>query len=733
MVGAMKSFIATRIFFILPMTMSLAEEVEISTGVYWKKLPGTINYEATIPLTYSTSWRSNMKTESEINPINYCSRGEGKVGCKIIDEMGRLSTIYERERSMLGQMVDSQVKAGHQTNRRFQRALDFIASSFEWCCGFATQQKFNKLAMTEGELAQHVEEIQRGLSETLKNIGKESHEFAAYQKEAATAFEKVEKRMHIIEKLAMDMTNNNNIHMEEDEKLITAAVYNTYLNLKRTLNNLRTMEENEIATACKQHLIPQTILPPAILRKDLQKLALHIQQHDQELAIPMSNIWMLYTLPISDCTLTGGNITIQARIPIRRKGYTWTLYELISVPFAWYNHTCRIQHESTYVAISNGKKTETRTISGVSLHHCRPFENKLCFLPRFLADSIHGPTCVRKLISGGSIEELGSHCPMTCYRSQALTITEIEDEIFIMTHIDEKASIRCDAHETTIGPTSDKIQPGARKIHVPCHCTLISREEVLIEKRYPCIEQEVKEVSVVHVIPAIWSSLGSLVLGEFRQKDQLRFTNVSQCLNLNWTLTVPHLNLTSTANRVEEIREQLNNHNIDHEFSATYALHGDTILLIWNTVLSVFVAYLVLKRNPGGIIIAPTPGVHAWGEESQLGHQVVLVLMHIALLTFLIYVLAKIIKLCCRKRNSKEANSRQGSKIREEEGSASSEENEVLSPRPRVNHREKSRSEGRLELDEASLLSLARGQKTRVTLEPLPTRSEVMIHNVSEI
>ncbi|KYB24698.1 hypothetical protein TcasGA2_TC031841 [Tribolium castaneum] len=653
-------------FFILPMTMSLAEEVEISTGVYWKKLPGTINYEATIPLTYSTSWRSNMKTESEINPINYCSRGEGKVGCKIIDEMGRLSTIYERERSMLGQMVDSQVKAGHQTNRRFQRALDFIASSFEWCCGFATQQKFNKLAMTEGELAQHVEEIQRGLSETLKNIGKESHEFAAYQKEAATAFEKVEKRMHIIEKLAMDMTNNNNIHMEEDEKLITAAVYNTYLNLKRTLNNLRTMEENEIATACKQHLIPQTILPPAILRKDLQKLALHIQQHEQELAIPMSNIWMLYTLPISDCTLTGGNITIQARIPIRRKGYTWTLYELISVPFAWYNHTCRIQHESTYVAISNGKKTETRTISGVSLHHCRPFENKLCFLPRFLADSIHGPTCVRKLISGGSIEELGSHCPMTCYRSQALTITEIEDEIFIMTHIDEKASIRCDAHETTIGPTSDKIQPGARKIHVPCHCTLISREEVLIEKRYPCIEQEVKEVSVVHVIPAIWSSLGSLVLGEFRQKDQLRFTNVSQCLNLNWTLTVPHLNLTSTANRVEEIREQLNNHNIDHEFSATYALHGDTILLIWNTVL---------------------------------------------------------------KRNSKEANSRQGSKIREEEGSASSEENEVLSPRPRVNHREKSRSEGRLELDEASLLSLARGQKTRVTLEPLPTRSEVMIHN----
>ncbi|KYB26953.1 hypothetical protein TcasGA2_TC033481 [Tribolium castaneum] len=151
--------------------------------------------------------------------------------------------------------------------------------------------------------------------------------------------------------------------------------------------------------------------------------------------------------------------------------------------------------------------------------------------------------------------------------------------------------------------------------------TEANREEVLIEKRYPCIEQEVKEVSVVHVIPAIWSSLGSLVLGEFRQKDQLRFTNVSQCLNLNWTLTVPHLNLTSTANRVEEIREQLNNHNIDHQFSATYTLHCDTILLIWNTVLSVFVAYLVLKRNPGGIIIAPTPGVHAWGEESQLGHQ----------------------------------------------------------------------------------------------------------------
>lgn len=288
---------------------------------------------------------------------------------------------------------------------------------------------------------------------------------------------------------------------------------------------------------------------------DLRTLEKKLLQDEQELAIPVSDVWTLYTLQISDCTVTGDRITVQIRIPIRERNNQWSLYEMISVPFAWYNNTCRIQHESAYVAVSEGAQKRVKPISGVSLHHCRPFHDRLCFLPRFLADSFHGPSCIRKLTTTSTIEELGYHCPMTCYQSAALTITEIEDELYLLTHVNREVALQCSGRQKQVLEEFVGM-PGAKKMKIPCHCELVAGGEILIAKRFPCTAKS-DELDVLHVLPATWSSIQSLVVNDWETGKPITFRDLTQCLNENWTLTISHTNLTTAQERIKNVEREL--------------------------------------------------------------------------------------------------------------------------------------------------------------------------------
>nr|XP_015840319.1 PREDICTED: uncharacterized protein LOC107399130 [Tribolium castaneum] len=310
----------------------------------------------------------------EEKAINYCARDSRTMTCKTLNEIERISYYYENEESALKDVLEDRIKHPRST-----RALDFIASSFEWCCGFATTQKLEKISMNDQELAERVPKIQQGLKETLMSIGKESRKFEEFQNKEGGVFVKIEERIRIIEKFAAVAHNRVTLQLNETEKTMLSEVYNSYMNLKRIIINLRTTRENSVVNDCRHHFIPQMLLPSTILKEDLRRLEEQIRKENQELAIPVSDVWINYTLPICDCTVVGGNITLQIRTPIRGQGRHWSLYELVSVPFGWNNNTCRIRHESAYVAVSGAKNAAIRTISGVGLHHCKPYENRLCF------------------------------------------------------------------------------------------------------------------------------------------------------------------------------------------------------------------------------------------------------------------------------------------------------------------------------------------------------------------
>ncbi|KAJ3645257.1 hypothetical protein Zmor_022927 [Zophobas morio] len=455
------------------------------------------------------------------------------------------------------------------------------------------------------------------------------------------------------------------------------------------------------------------ILPPSVLRADLIVLQDNIANHRQELAISVGDAEVLYTLPICDCMLTEKTITVHIRIPVRTKGFSWSLFELIAVPFKWHNQTCKTQHESVYVAVSKLVSRQVRAISGVSLHHCKPFENKLCFLPRFSAHSLHGPTCVNKLVAGESSLELSRQCPMTCYYSTAMTITEVEEETYVITHARNESCIKCNNQLRPIVKQEDA-EPSAKKIVLPCHSQLILHDEVIIGRRFPCKEDE-KEITITHILPAPWSTVGAMVINDFEKTVPLHFDSLKTCLNENWTLTIPHVNLTSPIEKLADVYRRIKVHQEDHDCTNTYTVHGDSMMLIWNLILSVGLGYVLFRRNPIGMVYAAAPGAHAWGEKDHLDHQVVLTLMCIAILVFIGYIGFKMCKFLFSRKRGTGRNRDNPRKV--ESG------NETSVPL-QTRGRQVSLSEGRLELGEEAFLALARGQSTSIIIEPIRSSEE---------
>lgn len=606
--------------------------IEITAGAFWKQLPTTLCYEATIPITYQARW---METEVENNITidikNSCRDHPFRNFC----ELRRHLTLLQQEASNeLNIDVNSWKTEARILEEKWpkygKRSLDFIGSGLNWCCGVATQQKFESMVMEEHTVKTEVSKLKNGLNKALKDLGESSKDFEIYQERVQEAFEATTKRLNKVQ----DMWTTKQNRVTEDYELalqdISAFLIN---NLKKIITIGRHLKNSQTIQSCRRQEIPSSVVPPATLRTDIQRLQTEIHPSDQEVAIPAEEIYRYYQLPISDCTISGNTITITVKIPIRQLGKKWEIFELVTTPFAWHNQTCHIQHESLFLAVStcNAEKT-LRTISGINLHQCRPYDNKLCYLPRFSSDSLHGPQCAKVLFTGATVQEISETCPMRCLPSTAMVITEVKEEVYVITHPQPNTSIVCKEEESL--PSQLYQQPGALQLTLPCNCALKVGGDTVISKRYPCREER-SSSSIRHVLPATWTNLKSFVLNPTHVAKPPTYENLEECLQTNWSLTIPHVNLTSTKEDYEEIREQLNA-SVD-TYGDIYSHHSDTILIMWNLVLSVCVLIL-LRRNPAQLIAATLPPVHAAAPNRHV-HLVVISTISLLLLIIILTAL----------------------------------------------------------------------------------------------
>lgn len=326
-------------------------------------------------------------------------------------------------------------------------------------------------------------------------------------------------------------------------------------NHRRTIQILTFFRQAETLTSCKNNNIPLTIIPPPVLNADLKKLAQNLKKIGMKLTIPIKQISRYYKLPIAECIMSSESISTHVKIPITQVSKNWKLLELQSTPFGWHNETCTLMHDHMYLAVDNNN---TRPITGAGLHQCKPYQDRLCYIPRFATDSTYGPLCAFKMYLGATVDELKQHCSFRCHSSKALVISEVSENTYHITHATENAFVRCPNRKTQI----DKKfigQPGSLELKLPCNCSLYIEGKRIIPARLPCASDAIENFETTHVLPASWTTLKSFHFN-VNEKRNPEYKNLSECLNKNWTFNVPHINLSViTEKNIKENLEEVNN------------------------------------------------------------------------------------------------------------------------------------------------------------------------------
>ncbi|KAK4874310.1 hypothetical protein RN001_013670 [Aquatica leii] len=386
------------------------------------------------------------KAATEVNNISVDSEKEyTEESDHKIDNEHDIEELDDDELDTLGDKVESQNKLIHKelvrthktidtkylqvpksySTTKNKRALEFIGDFFSWSCGVATERKLDNLVTVEENLNE--------IKIKVNNINQYETKFK----------NKIRKTLSL-----------------NKDKIQRTILY-TYDTMVHVLNLERVISQIEVHNTCKDHKIPSiffTIVNPQNLHIDLEKLSIELSKKGYSIAIPIRELSRYYTLSIADCTTTGNKLFVHIRIPIALMNQEWKLYELITTPFAWNNETCILIDETLYMAVSHNRIL--KSISGTSLHHCKPYHDKLCYLPRFESDATYGPQCAYKMYTRATVEDLSQHCSFRCHSSQSMLISKINSDIFVITQPKNKTSILC-PRETSEIEESIYNQPGA--------------------------------------------------------------------------------------------------------------------------------------------------------------------------------------------------------------------------------------------------------------------------------
>lgn len=630
-------------------------KIEITAGAFWRKLSTTVNYEATIPLVYETQWfehegngNEGKKFKGICNQDNDTGSNKiNKIECIIIKSLELLENAFEAEFDSLQNawsttFLKIYTADEEPDNVRSKRSLDFLGEGLSWCCGVATQHKLDSLTMNENEVREIVSKLNTGLSQSITKITENSKKFIEYENAIRTSFNITETRIHKIEDFINNLKNEILENENKEHSLLLSMLYRQSQNLNHNVHIVRAMRRQGIINSCRQHQLPIAILNPSILSHDLRKLEKELNDNNQGLAIGISQISKYYQLPLCDCTFLEDKVVIHLRVPINKKNISWELFELITTPFRWNEQTCVIEHDTVFLAATKNfqnYETQVRQISGSVLRHCNPYHDKLCYIPRFSGDTVRGPDCAKKLFKGATVDELNYHCPMRCHKSNSLIISEIAEETYILTHPKPITEIKC-PNETTILQEKIYTSQGAVKIRIPCNCELVIKNEQLIPKRFPCPQLIPLEMSITHIIPAAWSNLKSYILNPLTE-HQPQYLNITESLNTNWTMNIPHLNITTTSDTIREITKDIGK-KIEYLYPSEYGMQSDTIFLIWNSVLSGCIAFIIFKqRNPLTLIPNIVGTARASGSNSPVEHDLLFGTLCILLIAFIVYLLVR--------------------------------------------------------------------------------------------
>ena len=258
------------------------------------------------------------------------------------------------------------------------------------------------------------------------------------------------------------------------------------------------------------------------------------------------------------------------------------------------------------------------------------------------------------MFKGGTVEEIYKNCIISCQSFKNLLITEVQTDVYVITHPNPATKIKC-GNTTQRFQNSSFITPGAVELKLPCDCEMIQNDEILIPKKFSCGTDSPTKLKMVHVLPAAWLKPKSLQLDPVDNEKEWIFRNMTEILNNDWELNIPNLNLTQPEK--SHIYPSLS----AHKFYVPYAHHTDTIFLVWVLILSLAVGYIIYRLRIIGamLLIRPASGLNAeehgsvWQNPFPYAMGTFILLLICILVIIIVYLWNKYYKKYMLGKNSK--------------------------------------------------------------------------------
>src|SRR5258705_3880592 len=127
--------------------------VKIITGVYWKQMPETIIYEASIPLTYSAPWTHIKDGFPENKLVKLVCEKVNTEACSRVNSIAQVGAGLTAAIQQLSDAAKTHsVAQDVKIRQKRDLGLSFVADFGSWCCSIATRTQVNELYTTEKNL-----------------------------------------------------------------------------------------------------------------------------------------------------------------------------------------------------------------------------------------------------------------------------------------------------------------------------------------------------------------------------------------------------------------------------------------------------------------------------------------------------------------------------------------------------------------------------------------------------
>jgi len=613
--------------------------ISVVTGVFWSKIDKVVMYESSIPLKYQSEFKTlgTSQRGGHVPRHVLCGNEVRNSNCQASKYLVELNENYQEHFMLWKDSINSSTIIGQHQQHKKKRSLDFVGEALDWCCGVIGEHRAEQLFENEDNLKKSVDQLvvaTQGDHEELTSLIRAIHNYDLQM--GSTLKQNSEAVSHALH--SFDLLKR--IVSETENSMLTINDYIFQEIIRQAIDKLEllyTLSQIQILNQCRNNKIPLQIIQPSRLKSDLNKLNQVLRRQGKQLVISPEEISKYFLLNIAHCKVSNNKIRINVQVPIHTINHNWELFRLLNVPFAWHEKTCIFSEKEIYAAKSQNK---TIIISGTNIQNCNYQKDHLCLIPRVSTLDIENPACFAKLTQGATVADLITSCAVSCYATNKTLVQQLSIEKFLITHSPRKLLLQCKNNSREIQVTSTPTL-GAVELHIPCFCSVSTRGTLLISSIFPCDANSIPSITIKHLLPVIWTKFQTLHLDAFSSHTSLHFNNLSECVNNEWHIDIPHFNF-------EPIQEKVLIDNVkysDNTFSLySNDFHYFPILKLLN-IFVIIIVFAIVFKNPYLLGIGMNPryvkATSSWHNDLSDVCNILILLMIAFIIIVILYVKLK--------------------------------------------------------------------------------------------